>query len=64
MVQSNNKRPSSGTKLTDADVYTILWMFEWGSKTKTAIAREFGVARSTVSLTINGKSRKHLTLDS
>ena len=64
VVQSNNRRPSSGTKLTDADVYTIFWMFECGGKTKAQIAREFGVARSTISRIINGKSRKHLTPDS
>ena len=64
VVQSNNRRPNSGTKLTDADVYTIFWMFECGGKTKAEIAREFDVARSTISRIINGKSRKHLASNS
>jgi len=58
--QANNRRRSSKSKLSEADVHTIFWMFECEGKTKAEIAREFDVARSTISRIINGKSHKIL----
>ena len=58
--QASNRRRGSKSKLSEADVHTIFWMFECGGKTKAEIAREFDVARSTISRIINGKSHKIL----
>ena len=58
--QANNRRKSLNSKLSEADIHTIFWMFECGGKTKAEIAREFDVARSTISRIINGKSHKIL----
>ena len=58
--QASNRRRSLNSKLSEADIHTIFWMFECGGKTKAEIAREFDVARSTISRIINGKSHKIL----
>ena len=58
--QANNRRRSLNSKLSEADIHTIFWMFKCGDKTKAEIAREFDVARSTISRIINGKSHKIL----